>query len=77
MTALMIHHLVYSCRLAELRVENVTMEEKKPDWDLILGGSRYSSLRDLSLQGSNIPDSQRHKAVIGRPLLRIKGSVGG
>ncbi|KAF9372985.1 hypothetical protein CPB97_000879 [Podila verticillata] len=75
-SALAIHHLVYSCCLVELRVENILLENKK-EWQLILDGIHYSSLRSVSLQGCNISDSQRRKAVMGSSLLRIKDRVGG
>lgn len=74
-STLAIHRCVYCCRLVELRLENILLE-KKQQWDLILKGIHYSSLRSVSLQGSNIPDSKRRKVVIGRPLLRIKERVG-
>lgn len=75
-STLAIHHLVYSCRLVELRLENIVME-KKQDWDLVLKGIHYSSLRSVGLQGSNMSKSQRRRVVRGRSLLRIKERVGG
>ncbi|KAF8988398.1 hypothetical protein BGZ52_010504 [Haplosporangium bisporale] len=75
-STLAIHHLVYSCRLVELRLENVLLE-KKQEWDLILKGIHYSSLRSVSLQGSNLSNFQRRRVVRGRSLLRIKERVGG
>lgn len=76
MGTMAIHHLVYSCRLVELSLENILLESKQ-EWSLILDSIHYSSLRSLSLKGSNVPDLMRHKAVIGRPLLRLKERVSG
>ncbi|KFH66207.1 hypothetical protein MVEG_08307 [Podila verticillata NRRL 6337] len=75
-SALAIHYLVYSCRLVELRVENILLENKE-EWQMVLDGIHYSSLRSVSLQGSNISDSQRRKAVTKKSLLHIKDRVGG
>lgn len=75
-SALAIHHVLYSCRLVELRLENILLENKQ-EWNLVLRGIHYSSLRSVSLQGSNMSDSQRRKVVRGRPLLRFKERVGG
>ncbi|KAF9393829.1 hypothetical protein CPC16_001020 [Podila verticillata] len=69
-----IQHLIYSCRLVELRLENILLKAQQ-DWSLNLEGIHYSSLRSLSLQGSNVLDFQRLKAMIGRQLLRLSGSL--
>lgn len=75
-SALVIHHLVHSYRLVELHLENILLG-KKIEWYLVLGGIHYSSLRNVAFQGSNISETQRRKAVIGRPLLHAKDRVGG
>lgn len=75
-SALAICRLLYSCRLVELRLENILLKNKA-EWDLVLGGVHYSSLRSVSLKGSNASDSQRRITVRGRPLLRMKDRVGG
>ncbi|KAF9318880.1 hypothetical protein BG003_010397 [Podila horticola] len=75
-SALAIQHLVYSSRLVELHLKNVVLQESR-DWDLVLGGIHYAKLKKIALQNCNIPESQRRKAVVGRPFLSIKDRVGG
>ncbi|KAF9386616.1 hypothetical protein CPB97_003554, partial [Podila verticillata] len=43
-----------------LCLENILLKNKH-EWDVILDGVYYSILQILSLQGSNIPDSQGPK----------------
>lgn len=54
MSALAIHHLIYSCPLVELRLENVLLKKKRV-WELVLGGIHFSSLAKLSLDNTNAP----------------------
>lgn len=75
-SALAIHHLIYSCPLAELRLENVLLENKR-EWELVLGGIHHSSLTRLSLDNTNTPEFLRRKVVMGGPLLRFGSCVGG
>lgn len=75
-SALVIRQLVYSCALVEICFENILFKTHR-DWDLVLGGIQYSSLQNMSVQGSNISDTQRNMAMMGRPLLRFKDRVGG
>lgn len=50
---------------------------KKRDWDLILGGIHYSTLKDLALSGSNVPGAKKFEAVLGSQLQQFKGRVKG
>ncbi|KAG0094856.1 hypothetical protein BGZ93_006686 [Podila epicladia] len=75
-SALAIHHLVYACRLVELRLDNVMFEHRR-EWDMVMRGIHYSSLRKLSLQNSNAPITRRFKSVKGRSLKRFKDRIGG
>ncbi|KAG0342745.1 hypothetical protein BG000_001605 [Podila horticola] len=75
-SALALHHLIYSCPLVELHLENVLLENKR-EWELVLGAIHYSNLKKLSLDNTNAPEFQRRKAVMGGPLLRLGSRVGG
>lgn len=75
-SALAIHHLVYACRLVELRLDNVMFEHGR-EWDMVMRGIHYSSLRKLSLQNCNAPVTRRFKSVTGRSLKRFRDRVGG
>lgn len=57
-SALVIHHIIYSCYLNALCLKNLLLEETE-DWALILGGVHFSSLRSLDLDNSNVPNLQR------------------
>lgn len=74
-SALAIHHLVHSCPLLELRLKN--LELKKQDWELILGGVNSSTLKKLSLRGSNVPGAKKYKVVLNREFQKLKGRVSG
>ncbi|KAG0024514.1 hypothetical protein BGZ82_010433 [Podila clonocystis] len=75
-SVLAIHHLLYSSRLVELHLENVEFENRR-EWDLVMRGIHYSSLRKLSLHNCNAPATRRLKSVTGRSLRRLKDRVGG
>ncbi|KAF9379363.1 hypothetical protein CPB97_008986, partial [Podila verticillata] len=70
-SALAIHHLVHSCPLLELRLKN--LELKKQDWELVLGGINSSTLKKLSLRGSNAPGAKKYKVVLNREFQKLKG----
>lgn len=75
-SALAIHHLIYSFCLADLRLENILLKNKQ-EWDLVLGGIHDSNLKNLILRNCNVPGAMRHRAILGRPLRRLKKLVSG
>lgn len=72
-SALAIHHLVHSFPLLELRLKN--LELKKQDWELVLSGINSSTLKKLSLRGSNVPGAKKYKVVLGKEFHKLKDRV--
>lgn len=61
--ALALHHVVYSCQLSVLTLENVRLQDDR-DWDLIIGALDITVLEELSLCWSDIVGVDRIKELL-------------
>ncbi|KAG0099263.1 hypothetical protein BGZ93_008396 [Podila epicladia] len=61
--ALALHHIVYSCQLSVLNLENVRLQDDR-DWDLIIGALDMTVLEEMTLCWSNIVGMDRIKELL-------------
>ncbi|KAG0342746.1 hypothetical protein BG000_001606 [Podila horticola] len=62
-SALLIHELIYSGRLVDLRLENVQLRHTW-DWELLIGGIDRENLNQLILSNCNAPEVQKPMVAV-------------